>query len=154
MDTHKFAAPVWSVFRIVVGLLFALHGAASVFGVFGGNQGSGKAVEVGVWPGWYAGLIQLVCGILVMVGLFTRPAAVLASGSMAYAYFVVHQPKSLLPLQNGGDAPALFAWAFLMIAVLGAGSLSLDALLRRRSATAPAAVTPAAEEPIAEPATA
>jgi putative oxidoreductase len=83
-------------------------------------------------PGWWAGLIQLVCGLLVMVGLFTRPAALLASGSMAYAYFTVHQPNGVLPIQNGGVTPALYAWSFLAIAALGAGPWSVDALLRRR----------------------
>ena len=131
MDAQRFSGPVWSLFRIVVGLLFALHGAGTVLGVFGGNQGSGEALPVGQWPGWWAGLIQLVCGVLVMFGLFTRPAALLASGSMAYAYFVVHQPEGLLPSQNGGVAPALYCWAFLAIAVLGAGPWSLDAMFRR-----------------------
>jgi putative oxidoreductase len=147
MDTNRFAGPVWSLFRFVTGLIFSFSGAASVLGLFGGSRGSGHAVAVGTWPGWWAGLIQLVCGILVMVGLFARPAAVLASGSMAYAYFVVHQPEALLPTQNGGTPSALFAWAFLTIAVLGAGPWSLDALIRRRSATAVASQAPSAPEP-------
>ena len=138
MIINKYSAATLSLFRVVVGLLFALHGASSVFGVFGGNRGSGEAVPFGAWPGWWAGLIQLVCGLLVMVGLFTRPAALLASGSMAYAYFTVHQPQALLPLSNGGDSSALFAWGFLLIAVLGPGSWALDALLSRtRRGTAP-----------------
>jgi len=133
MDAQRFSGPVWSLFRIVVGLLFSLHGAGTVLGVLGGNQGSGAALPVGQWPGWWAGLIQLVCGVLVMFGLFTRPAAVLASGSMAYAYFTVHQPQALLPTQNDGEVPVLYCWAFLAIAVLGAGPWSLDALFRRRT---------------------
>ena len=142
METHRFTGPVWSLFRLVTGLLFSLHGAGTVLGLFGGNKGSGEALPVGQWPGWWAGLIQLVCGILVMAGLFTRPAALLASGSMAYAYFVVHQPQALLPTQNGGVTPALYAWVFLAIAVLGAGPWSLDALLRRGAAApAPAIAT-------------
>jgi putative oxidoreductase len=132
MSSHRFAAPLWSLFRIVVGLLFLCHGLASVFGVLGGNRGSGQAIEPGTWPNWYAGVIQLVCGALVLAGLATRPAAVLASGSMAYAYFVVHQPEGVLPIQNGGVTPALYAWCFLTIAVLGAGPWSLDALITRR----------------------
>jgi putative oxidoreductase len=140
MDNHRFAGPFWSLFRIVTGLLFSLHGAGTVLGLFGGNQGSGHALPAGQWPGWWAGLIQLGCGILVMAGLFTRPAAVLASGSMAYAYFTVHQPQALLPTQNGGVTPALYAWTFLAIAVLGAGPWSLDAMWRTR--------TPVAEEPV------
>lgn len=132
MTTNRLAEPVWSLFRVVIGLLFACHGAVTVLGLFGGVRGSGQAIEVGVWPGWWAGLIQLVCGVLVMVGLATRPAAVLSSGSMAYAYFVVHQPTNLMPIENGGVTSALYAWAFLAIAVLGAGRWSLDALLRGR----------------------
>jgi putative oxidoreductase len=128
----RLMAPVTSLFRLVIGLLFTLHGAASLFGVFGGNRGSGSALPVGEWPGWWAALIQLVCGVLVMVGLATRPAAILASGSMAYAYFTVHQPNALLPLQNGGETAAMFCWSFLMIAALGPGPWSVDALLRRR----------------------
>jgi len=136
MSSHRFAAPVWSLFRIVVGLLFLCHGLASVFGMLGGNRGSGHAIEAGTWPSWYAGVIQLICGALVLAGLATRPAAVLASGSMAYAYFVVHQPQSLLPIQNGGDTAALFAWSFLVIALLGAGPWSIDAFIARRRGAA------------------
>lgn len=142
MDTHRLTGPVWSLFRLVTGLLFTLHGASTVLGLFGGSRGSGEPVPVGQWPGWWAGLIQLVCGILVMAGLFTRPAALLASGSMAYAYFTVHQPQALMPIENGGVNSALYAWAFLVIAVLGAGPWSLDALWRRRVAR-PAPPVPA-----------
>ena len=135
MSTHRYAAPLWSILRIVVGLLFLCHGLASVFGLLGGSRGTGQAVEPGTWPGWYAGLIQLVCGALVLAGLATRPAAIVASGSMAYAYFVVHQPQGLMPIQNGGVTPALYAWIFLTIAVIGAGPWSLDALITRRRGT-------------------
>ncbi|WP_411078827.1 DoxX family protein [Streptomyces sp. cmx-18-6] len=109
------------LFRFVIGLLFAFHGAASLFGLFGGNQ-----PETGAWPGWYAALIQLVCGALVALGLGTRAAAFLASGSMAYAYFKVHQPDALLPLQNNGELSALFCWAFLLLIFTGPGALALD----------------------------
>ncbi|MCU7729470.1 DoxX family protein [Actinoplanes sp. KI2] len=133
MRGNRFTEVVWALFRVVIGLLFALHGASTVFGVFGGNRGSGHAAQAWTWPGWYAGVIELVCGLLVLVGLLTVPAAILASGSMAYAYFTVHQPHALLPLENGGDAPALFCWAFLAIAVVGPGPWSIDGLLRSRT---------------------
>lgn len=127
---------VTTLFRIVLGLLFAIHGASSLFGVFGGNRGSGEAIAVGTWPGWWAALIQFVGGALVMAGLGTRVAAIICSGSMAYAYFVVHQPDALLPLNNGGELSALFCWSFLLIAVLGPGKWSVDSVLaRRRAAT-------------------
>ncbi|WFE22388.1 DoxX family protein [Solwaraspora sp. WMMD937] len=128
-----------TLFRVVVGLLFTLRGAASIFGIFGGFRGTGEALEIGVWPGWWAALIQLVGGLLVLTGLGTRVAAVICSGSMAYAYFVVHQPDALLPQNNGGELAALFCWAFLLVAALGPGRYSLDAMLsRRRTAAVPA----------------
>ncbi|MFG2898102.1 DoxX family protein [Streptomyces zaomyceticus] len=119
------------LFRIVVGLLFACHGAASLFGVLGGAMGGGT-VPAGTWPGWYAAVIQLGAGGLVLVGLGTRSAAFLASGSMAYAYFKVHQPESLFPLQNGGETAVLFCWAFALLVFTGPGALALDRLFGSR----------------------
>jgi putative oxidoreductase len=144
MELGRFARIVWPLFRVVIGLLFACHGVASLFGVLGGNRGTGESIPVGSWPNWYAALIQLVCGGLVLIGLFTRPAAILASGSMAYAYFVVHQKGGLFPVQNGGVTVALYAWTFLLIAAVGAGAYSLDAVLSRRFAAVP---EPASAEP-------
>ncbi|MFG2988103.1 DoxX family protein [Streptomyces sp. NPDC048257] len=120
------------LFRIVTGLLFASHGAASLFGVLGGAHGGGT-VAVGTWPGWYAAAIQLVAGALILLGLGTRAAAFVASGSMAYAYFTVHQPGALWPLQNGGEASAMFCWAFLLLVFTGPGALAVDGLFSSRS---------------------
>ncbi|MEO3813169.1 DoxX family protein [Sphaerisporangium sp. B11E5] len=140
----RLGEPIYALFRMVIGFLFMIHGVASLFGVFGGHRGSGQALEVAVWPNWWAALIQLVCGALVLGGLFTRVAATLASGSMAYAYFIVHQPRELLPLQNGGEASAMFAWAFLLIVAVGPGIWALDSVLRRAPARASVSgVTPA-----------
>ncbi|CAL9410249.1 hypothetical protein SUDANB58_01628 [Streptomyces sp. enrichment culture] len=123
------------LFRVVVGLLFACHGAASLFGVLGGAAGTdGGTVETGDWPNWYAAVIQLVGGTLVLLGLGTRAAAFIASGSMAYAYFKVHQPAALWPMENGGEIPALFCWAFLLLVFTGSGAFGLDRLLTRRAA--------------------
>jgi putative oxidoreductase len=138
LSSPRLSEITWLLFRLVVGLLFTCHGLASVFGLLGGSRGTGEPVAVGVWPGWYAGLIQLVCGLLVLTGLGTRPAAVLASGSMAYAYFVVHQPDGLMPIENGGVPSALYAWSFLLIAVVGGGPWSIDALIRNQRASVPA----------------
>lgn len=131
MKSERLNGPVLSLFRMVIGFLFLLHGMASIFGVFGGNIGTGRALEVGTWPGWWAALIQLVCGGSVLLGLFTRPAAILASGSMAYAYFVVHLPRDIVPLLNGGEQAAMFCWSFFLIAVLGPGPWAFDRFLRR-----------------------
>lgn len=120
------------LFRMVIGLLFACHGAATLFGVLGKDT-----VEAGTWPGWYAAVIQLVGGSLVLLGLGTRIAAFVASGSMAYAYFNVHQPDGLFPLQNGGEASAIFCWAFLLIVFVGPGALSLDRFIGTRGTREP-----------------
>ncbi|MEW2163862.1 DoxX family protein [Streptomyces sp. NPDC007084] len=127
-----------ALFRIVVGLLFAAHGAASLFGVLGGAAGTdGGTLTAGTWPGWYAAVIQLVAGALVLLGLGTRAAAFIASGSMAFAYFDVHQSAALWPIQNGGELSALFCWAMLLLVFTGSGALGLDRLLGART---PAAV--------------
>ncbi|WP_049556885.1 DoxX family protein [Nonomuraea sp. SBT364] len=128
----RFSQPMLALFRIVTGFLFSIHGVTSLFGVMGGNRGTGQAVAFATWPSWWAALIELVCGLLVLSGLFTRVAATLASGTMAYAYFMVHQPAHLLPLRNGGELAAMYCWAFLLIAVLGPGAWALDGLLGRR----------------------
>ena len=101
---ERYQREVIGVFRIVVGFLFATHGAAALFGVLGTEQ-----VGLFVWPSWWASLIQTVGGALVMIGLGTRYAALLCSGSMAYAYFTVHQAGALLPVQNGGEKARLAA---------------------------------------------
>ncbi|MET8767324.1 DoxX family protein [Streptomyces sp. NPDC004658] len=125
---------VIGLFRIVLGLLFAVHGAASLFGVLGGAAGTdGGTVAAGTWPGWYAALIQLVAGGLVLLGLGTRGAALIASGSMAYAYFDVHQQAALWPIQNGGELSVLFCWAFFLLVFTGSGAFGLDRLLVRRA---------------------
>ncbi|MEE1927097.1 DoxX family protein [Streptomyces sp. TRM 70351] len=134
---------VLALFRAVVGLLFACHGAATLFDVFGGAYGAPPAV--GQWPGWWAAVIQLVGGGLVLLGVGARSAAVVCSGSMAYAYFVKHQPGALLPIENGGEAAALFCWCFLLVAALGPGRWTLDSLLTgpRRASARPDAAGPA-----------
>jgi putative oxidoreductase len=125
--THALAA-----FRIVIGLLFACHGAASLFGVLGGAYGGGT-VPAGQWPGWWAAVIQFLGGALVVLGLGTRTAALICSGSMAYAYFTVHQEKAFWPIQNGGESSALYCWAFFLVAILGPGSFALGNLIPRRA---------------------
>jgi putative oxidoreductase len=143
MDTGKTldaASPtVLSMFRVVVSLLFVCHGAATILGTFGGPPG-GKP-SVGTWPGWWAGLIQLVGGILVLLGvgeMGTRIAAMICSGSMAYAYFSVHQKHALWPIQNGGEASIMFCWSFLLIMILGPGTLTLTWALRKLTASSKA----------------
>ena len=130
----RYAPAVLSVFRVVYGLLFAGHGSMIVFGW---PVRLTHAVEFGAWPGWYAGLIELVAGLLIAAGLFTRAAAFIASGEMAVAYFWMHQPRSLWPIGNppagnGGTLAILFCFGFLLLVFTGAGTYSIDALRQRR----------------------
>jgi putative oxidoreductase len=128
MIPERYAPQVYALFRIVVGFLFLFHGAQKVLGLFGG-MGGGTAPMMSM-P-WVAGMIELVGGILVMIGLFTRIAAFICSGEMAAAYFMVHQPQGAWPIQNQGELAALYCFAFLYIATRGAGIWSADAAMRR-----------------------
>jgi putative oxidoreductase len=112
----------YAVLRIVAGLLFLFHGLQKLFGMYGGT-----AVSLLSQRG-AAGIIELVAGTLVMIGLFTVPAAFIASGQMAVAYFQVHQPQAFWPVQNRGELAALYCFLFLYIATRGAGTLSIDRL--------------------------
>ncbi|MFF7392536.1 DoxX family protein [Streptomyces scabiei] len=123
---------VLGLFRIVLGLLFTSEGAATVFGIL-----DRKASPVGDWPFWYAGVIELTCGVLILLGVATRGAAFLSSGIMAFAYFTEHQKDGLFPLQNGGLAPVLFCWGFLLLVFAGPGALSLSGLTGREPRTRP-----------------
>lgn len=118
-------SPVLGVFRIVVGFLFAIHGTVKLF-AWPIDQGGG-AVPVGTWPYWYAGVIELVVGVLVILGLgvITRIAAIIGSGQMAYAYFTEHQPKALWPIDNGGELAILYCFSFLLIAFAGVGAFAV-----------------------------
>jgi putative oxidoreductase len=123
----------WTGFRAVVGFQFACHAVLGLFGAFGGIDGAGTALSALSFD-WFASIMFLIASALVMAGYWTRPAAILCSGSMAYAYFVVHQPMGALPLDNMGEPAALFAWSFLVIGVFGPGRYAVDALVRRRTA--------------------
>lgn len=121
-----------SAWRIVVGFLFACHGAASLFGILGGHPGlNGGAIPFGIWPYWWGAVIQLIGGSLVALGLFTRVTALICSGSMAFAYFSVHLKNGILPIQNEGELAALYAWQFLMITAVGPGRWALDTILHK-----------------------
>jgi putative oxidoreductase len=126
------------LFRIVIGLLFACHGAMSLLGQFGGVDGKGATVEPTAWPNGYAAVIELVGGSLVLLGLGTRFAAFIASGAMAYAYFKVHQPQALWPIENDGEGAAMFCWSMFLLVFTGSGAFGLDRLFARRTSSATA----------------
>jgi putative oxidoreductase len=115
----RFEPTAYALFRIVAGFLFACHGLQKLLGVLGGHR-----VALASMPG-AAGIIETVGGLLVMIGLFASPAAFICSGEMAFAYFMVHQPRGVWPIQNAGEPAALFCFVFLFIATRGAGSLSV-----------------------------
>jgi putative oxidoreductase len=115
-----------ALLRFMAGAMFAFHGVQKMFGVLGGQKPP-MFTQV-----WFGGIIELVCGILVAIGLFTRPAALLASGTMAVAYFQFNWKLALdgskfLPIVNGGELAVLYCFAFLMFAALGPGPYSFDA---------------------------
>jgi putative oxidoreductase len=126
-----YASYAFALLRIVAGLLFAMHGSQKLLGF----PGDGATVPIGSMMG-VAGIVELVGGLLIALGLFTRVAAFLASGQMAVAYFMAHFPKHPLPIINQGELAVLFCFVFLFIAAHGAGIWSLDSL-RNARATAP-----------------
>ena len=116
--------------RIMSGLLFLAHGTQKFLSFPGGERaGSGLALDN---PGAFAGIIELVTGALIALGLFTRPAAFIASGTMAVAYFLAHAPQGTYPVNNGGDAAILFCFVFLFLIFSGPGALSLDSVVGKR----------------------
>ncbi|HEX5760131.1 MAG TPA: DoxX family protein [Thermoanaerobaculia bacterium] len=123
----RFTEPIYALLRIVSGFLFACHGVQKMFGALGGQK-----VPPSAGLPFVAGVLELVLGVLILIGLFTSLAAFLASGEMAVAYFMVHQPNGGLPIQNQGELAALYCFVFLYIAARGAGIWSLDGLMRRR----------------------
>jgi putative oxidoreductase len=123
-----------SVLRIATALLFLQHGTAKLLGFphVAGFDNIEIASLIGV-----AGIIELVGGVLVLAGWYTRPAAFILSGQMAVAYFLAHAPDGFFPLLNKGELAALFSFVFLYLAVAGGGTWSIDNLLARRSADTP-----------------
>lgn len=126
----RYAPAVLSLFRVIYGLLFAGYGSMILFSW---PVRPTWHVQVGAWPGWYAGLIELVAGLLIATGLFTRAAAFIASGEMAVGYFWMHQQRSLWPIGdppagNGGILAILFCFGFFLLLFTGGGSYSIDVL--------------------------
>ncbi|MFA5709016.1 DoxX family protein [Mycolicibacterium sp.] len=126
-----FAPAALAVFRIVVGLMFVQHGTAKLIGWPTSTTGA----AVGSWPSWYAGVIEVVTGLLVAAGLFTVPAAILASGTMAVAYFWRHFPDGFWPINNGGEVAVLYCFAMLYIAFAGPGAWAVQRIVNRSSET-------------------
>ena len=133
MDTRFYGTAgsvAHSLLRIVSGLMFAQHGVQKLFGWLGGDQ----VTDLMSLPG-IAGILEFVGGILIILGLFTRPVAFLLSGEMAVAYFMAHFPRAFWPAENGGEPAVLFCFIFLYFAATGAGRWSIDDAIGRRRGT-------------------
>ena len=122
---------IYALLRIVSGFLFTLHGTQKLFGF----PPSGKPATPLNAMMMTAGVIELVAGLMIMFGLLASVAAFIASGMMAVAYFMAHQPQGALPVQNGGEPAVLYCFVFLYIAARGSGVLSLDSAFNRGAAT-------------------
>lgn len=131
----RFADPVYCVMRLIVGLMFACHGAQKILGWFAkpGQTTPPPLDPTTAIGGW----IELAGGLLIAFGLLTRPAAFLASGMMAVAYFMAHAGGGFFPIVNHGELAVLYCWIFLYIFVYGPGQLSLDSIIRGSSTTEP-----------------
>src|SRR6266704_5937065 len=124
---NRFADPVYCVVRLIIGLTYACHGGQKLFGFPGGGHGTSGLFLT-------AGIIELVCGLLIAFGLLTRIAAFLASGEMAVAYFMFYVgavptlAAKFFPIMNGGELALINCWVFFFIIFYGPGRWSIDAL--------------------------
>src|SRR5262249_8297518 len=145
---NRFTDPLYCVLRLIAGLLLAQHGGQLILGMFGGMPGSENfQSQLGGW-------IMLVGGFMIAFGLFTRLAPFICSGTFAYAYFTIHVPAATTPMAkffpiatcdkqctNHGEVAVFYCWVFFFMVFYGPGRWSLDALLFKRGAAAPATAT-------------
>ena len=126
--TSSIESYLLALLRIVAGFTFTLHGIQK-FGALGGLGGHAAAAFSLMW---FAGVIETVGGLLIILGLFTQPVAFLLSGEMAVGYFMVHAHRSFWPLLNGGEITVLYCFFFLYLVSVGPGAFSLDGVIRRK----------------------
>ncbi len=120
-----------SVLRIAAALIFMAHGTQKLLG-FPAPPQSGMPPLFSLL--WFGGVLELAGGLLLLVGLFTRPVAFVLSGEMAVAYWMFHAPRNVYPLLNAGDASILYCFVFLYLVAAGPGPWSLDAIRGRGDA--------------------
>jgi putative oxidoreductase len=116
-----YAPQALAVLRIVAALLFLAHGTQKILG-FPTSEFAPPAFSIF----WISGVIEIITGVLIAIGFFTRPAAFLASGTMAVAYWMAHAPTNFFPANNGGDAAILFCFVFLNLVFAGPGAWSVN----------------------------
>ena len=123
----KYAPQIQGLLRIMTALLFLSHGTNKLFNFpMSGAAHPHVAWNLMTFPWGPAGIIEVVAGTLIVLGLFSRWAAFIASGECAVAYFVAHAPQSFFPFQNEGDAAVLFSFIFLFIAAAGPGAWAFN----------------------------
>lgn len=125
----RYSPYIYALLRIVAGFLLVWHGSQKLLGYPAPKEPRALDAMMGV-----AGAIELVGGLMIMLGLFTSVAAFLASGFLAVAYFMAHAPRGFLPLTNGGELAVIYCFVFLYIAARGSGALSIDSLIRPNKA--------------------
>lgn len=118
---QRYSGQAYALMRIVTGFLFVWHGTSKLF-AFPKPSGAPE------WVVYGAGPIELIGGAMIMIGLFTRPAAFIASGMAAVGYFVVHAKQGFFPIMNGGETIVLYCFVFLCISAQGAGIWSIDGM--------------------------
>ncbi len=135
---NRFADPVYCIMRLIIGLVFACHGAQKLLGFPGGGHGAEGLMLIG-------GIIELVGGFMIALGLLTRLAAFISAGEMAFAYFTVHaagkaighaptSTEQFFPILNKGELAVVLCWVFLFMVFYGPGRWSIDALLKKKAA--------------------
>jgi len=129
LDLSRYAPQLLSVLRIVTALIFLLHGTQKLFG-FPAPPASGLPPAFSLF--WIGAILEAAGGLLLLLGLFTRPVAFVLSGEMAVAYWMFHAPRNLYPTLNGGDAAILYCFIFLYLMVAGPGAWALDNLRKRQ----------------------
>lgn len=130
-DEHGGGDAFYVLFRVVAGFLFIQHGAQKLFGLLGGVNGTGGTVELFSLL-WLAGIIEFFGGLMIVLGIFTRLAALVAASEMIVAYFMVHFPQGFYPLLNKGELALFYVVAFLLIAKHGANRWSLEKFLFKK----------------------
>ena len=125
----SFADITLSLLRVVSGALFMQHGAQKLFAVLGREEAVAVVSLMGL-----AGLLELVGGLAIVLGMYTRPVAFILSGEMATAYFMAHFARSFWPIMNRGELPILYCFLFLFFFAAGGGSYSFDGLIGKKAA--------------------
>ena len=127
MNAGSLESQARSLMRIILGLTFSCHGFQKIFGMLGGTK------QAMFMLGWYAGMLEVIGGLLLLIGLFTTITAFILSGEMAVAYFHTHFPRGFWPIKNGGELAVVYCFVFLYLAAAGAGVWSVDHLIRKKS---------------------